>query len=168
MLQSNDANASIYTTPQSLPPQFFVDALLEYTGKKKRSSRTLLALNSSSAELPVTSSGLAGVPNHSKPLGMWKNFSTTNISSPPSGSFEEPALALHQIQQQLQPTFQQHLTSLLGKGEKRVLEEREQVLKMLRVLIRNGSVRWTGEFINGGGPLALLQFCQQVQRTEEK
>ncbi|KAF9953475.1 hypothetical protein BGZ70_000225, partial [Mortierella alpina] len=167
MLQSNDTNASLYKTPQSLPAQFFVDALLEYTGKKKRSSRTLLALNGSSAALPVTTPGMAGAPNNSKPFGMWKNFSTTNISSPPSGSLEEPSLALHQIQQQLQPTFQQHLTSLLGKGEKRVLEEREQVLKTLRVLIRNGSVRWTREFINGGGPLALLQFCQQVQRTEE-
>ncbi|KAF9940103.1 hypothetical protein BGZ67_008282 [Mortierella alpina] len=167
MLQSNDANTSVYKMTQSLPPQFFVDALLEYTGKKKRSSRALFALNGFSAALPVTSSGVAGAPNNNKSLGMWKNFSTTNISSPPSGSLEEPSLALHQIQQQLQPTFQQHLTCLLGKGEKRVLEEREQVLKKLRVLIRNGSIRWTGEFIKGGGPLALLQFCQYLQRTEE-
>ncbi|KAG0013440.1 hypothetical protein BGZ80_011074 [Entomortierella chlamydospora] len=67
------------------------------------------------------------------------------------------------------PTFQQHLTSLLGggKSEKRTLEEREQVLKKLRVLIRNGSIRWTGEFIRAGGPLALLQFCRHLQRSEE-
>ncbi|KAF9276114.1 hypothetical protein BGZ68_010260 [Mortierella alpina] len=151
----------------SLPPQFFVDALLDYTGKKKRSSRPLFALNAFSPAFPGSSSGVTGAPNNSKPLGVWKNFSTTNISSPPSGSFEEPSFALHQIQQQLQPTFQQHLASLLGKGEKRVLEEREQVLKKLRVLIRNGSIRWTGEFIKAGGPLALLQYCQHVQRAEE-
>ncbi|KAG0250286.1 hypothetical protein BG011_008505 [Mortierella polycephala] len=175
MLQSNDANPSLYQTPQTVPPQFFVDVLQEFSGKKKRSSRDQLIFNLVSTGV---SSPAASGKQH---LGMWKNLSTTNINNTSSnsiynnnnnnngmnGATSVDHLSSTYAPPQFQPTFQQHLTSILGKSEKRTLEEREQVLKKLRVLIRNGSIRWTGEFIKVGGPSALLQFCRHVQRTEE-
>ncbi|KAK3826178.1 MAG: hypothetical protein J3R72DRAFT_458044 [Linnemannia gamsii] len=165
MLQSKDANPSLLQTPQTLPPQFFVDLLLEYAGKKKRSSRDQFAFNV--AALTATSNPPT---TPTRPMGMWKNFSATNLTGSTnnnnSNNSNADAFSVGIIPP-LQPTFQQHLSSLLGKNDKRALEEREQVLKKLRVLIRNGSIRWTGEFIKAGGPLALLQFCQHVQRTEE-
>ncbi|KAG0205808.1 hypothetical protein BGX28_002680 [Mortierella sp. GBA30] len=167
LLQSNDTNATLYQTPQSMPPQVFVDALLEYTGKTKRPSRDIFAFNVASATGPAVGSETTRTPINGQPLGMWKNLSTTNINSPSPGFAAESSFSNHYMQQQLQPTFQQHLTSLLGKGERRGLEEREQILKKLRVLIRNGSIRWTGEFIKAGGSRALLQFCQHIQKTEE-
>jgi len=117
---------------------------------------------------------------------MWKNYSASNLSlfslndisgkgsgrfgsgsSVTFGAAPDPSIFLPQPQQ----TFQQHLTAMLGVGarsnEKKALEEREQVLKKLRVLIRNGSIRWTGEFIKVGGPSALVQFCHQTQKSEE-
>ncbi|KAG0274406.1 hypothetical protein BGZ95_009817 [Linnemannia exigua] len=165
MLQSKDANPSLLQTPQTMPPQFFVDLLLEYAGKKKRSSRDQFAFNVAAV---TATSNPPTTPT--RPMGMWKNFSATNLtgSSNNNNSNNSNADAFSTgIIPPLQPTFQQHLSSLLGKNDKRALEEREQVLKKLRVLIRNGSIRWTGEFIKVGGPLALLQFCQHVQRTEE-
>ncbi|KAF9182973.1 hypothetical protein BGZ50_004600 [Haplosporangium sp. Z 11] len=175
MLQSNDTNSSLYQTPQTVPPQFFVDALQEFSGTKKRSSRDQLAFNLVSTGL---SSPAASGKQH---LGMWKNFSTTNINSTNSnsiynnnnnnngmnGATSVDYLSSTYALPQFQPTFQQHLALILGKSERRTLEEREQVLKKLRVLIRNGSIRWTSEFIEVGGPSALLQFCQYIQRTEE-
>ncbi|KAG0332736.1 hypothetical protein BG000_009771 [Podila horticola] len=143
MLQSNDANPSLYHTPQTMPPQFFVDALLEYSGKWKRLSKDQYQQQQKSTGVP--SSGA-----NNKPVGMWRNQSATNLSEDPQ-----------------QQSLQQQLLSMLGKSDRRVLEEREQVLKKLRVLIRNGSIRWTGEFIKAGGPHALLEFGQYVQRTEE-
>ncbi|KAG0038797.1 hypothetical protein BGZ82_010776 [Podila clonocystis] len=143
MLQSNDANPSLYHTPQTMPPQFFVDALLEYSGKRNRLSKDQYQQQQKSTG--VASSGVTN-----KPTGMWRNQSATNLSLDPQ-----------------QQSLQQQLLSMLGKSDRRVLEEREQVLKKLRVLIRNGSIRWTGEFIKAGGPHALLEFGQYVQRTEE-
>ncbi|KAF9147532.1 hypothetical protein BG015_010808 [Linnemannia schmuckeri] len=116
MLESNDASPSFYQTPQTMPPQFFIDLLLEYSGKK-RSSRDQFTFNVAAMTANATTAD--STPN--QPMGI----------------------------------------------DKRLLEEREEVLKKLRVLIRNGSIRWTSEFIKVGGPLALLQFCQHVQRTEE-
>ncbi|KAG0221965.1 hypothetical protein BGX31_009432 [Mortierella sp. GBA43] len=177
MLLSNDGNPSLYQTPQTMPPQYFVDALAEYTSNKKRTLRDQYDFN------PNASSS-------SKSLGMWKNYSAANISlfslnetsgkgsgrggrfgsgsSATFGAAPEPTIFLPQPQQ----TFQQQITSMLGVGgarnsEKKALEEREQVLKKLRVLIRNGSIRWTGEFIKVGGPSALLHFCNQIQKSEE-
>ncbi|KAG0361454.1 hypothetical protein BC939DRAFT_482487 [Gamsiella multidivaricata] len=166
MLQSNDANPTLYQTPETMPPQFFVDALLEYSGKKKRSSRDLNAFNFVSSN------------HNNKSMGIWKNMSASNIGSSSNGgdcsslqgfsTSPERSATSSIIQAQQHQSFQQQLSSLLGgKSEKRTLEEREQVLKKLRVLIRNGSIRWTGEFIKVGGPLALLQFCSHVQRSEE-
>ncbi|KAG0321690.1 hypothetical protein BGZ99_003745 [Dissophora globulifera] len=174
MLQSNDANPTLYQTPQTMPPQYFVEALREYTGKKKRSSRDLSAFNPA---------GLNPTSNKSN-LGIWKNLSTSNLNSFSSlngsdyGSFGSSNSSCNSglgnggggsgaSGTAAQATFQQHLESLLGKSEKKVLEEREQVLKKLRVLIRNGSIRWTGEFIKAGGPSALLQFCHHVHKSEE-
>ncbi|KAF9199863.1 hypothetical protein BGZ49_009971 [Haplosporangium sp. Z 27] len=167
MLQSNDAHPTLYQTPQTMPPQFFVEALLEYSGKKKRTSRDQFM----NAGPP---------PSSNKPLGLWKNMSATNLTSTSSSNFNGIDHSLNDnvngfsvenshYYQHPSPasSFQQHLTSLLGKSEKRTLEEREQVLKKLRVLIRNGSIRWTGEFIKVGGPLALLQYCRHLQRSEE-
>ncbi|KAF9910504.1 hypothetical protein EC991_006321 [Linnemannia zychae] len=162
MLQSKDANPTLLQTPQTMPPQFFVDLLLEYAGKKKRSSRDQFAFNVAA----MTANSAAVTPARS--MGMWKNFSATNLTGNGSSSTNINTDSFASgIVPTLQPTFQQHLSSLLGKNDKRALEEREQVLKKLRVLIRNGSIRWTGEFIKVGGPLALLQFCQHIQRTEE-
>ncbi|KAF9215015.1 hypothetical protein BGZ59_002478 [Podila verticillata] len=144
MLQSNDANPSLYHTPETMPPQFFVDALLEYSGKRKRLSKDQYQQQKQSST-GVPSSGAS-----TKPTGKWRNQSATNPSV--------------DLQQQ---SLQQQLLSMLGKNERRILEEREQVLKKLRVLIRNGSIRWTGEFIKAGGPRALLEFGKYVQRTEE-
>ncbi|OAQ27351.1 hypothetical protein K457DRAFT_21241 [Linnemannia elongata AG-77] len=158
MLQSNDASPSL---PQAIPPQIFVDLLLEYSNKKKRSSRDQFAFNL--AAMTATATAADSTPK--RPMGMWKNFSATDVTSS-SNTVSAPSDTTGLIPP-LQPTFQQHLSSLLGKSDKRALEEREQVLRKLRVLIRNGSVRWTSEFINIGGPLAILQFCQHVQRTEE-
>ncbi|KAF9171473.1 hypothetical protein BGX20_007532 [Mortierella sp. AD010] len=170
MLQSNsnDAHPTVNQTPQTVPPQFFVEALLEYSGKKKRSSRDQVMFN-------------PGPSN--KSLGLWKNLSATNLSTGIDNgnnmmsNFSTDALAYSSSSSASTtspttpsaPTFQQHLASLLGggKNEKRTLEEREQVLKKLRVLIRNGSIRWTAEFIKAGGPLALLQFCHHLQKSEE-
>lgn len=144
MLQSNDANPSLYHTPETMPPQFFVDALLEYSGKRKRLSKDQYQPQKQSST-GVPSSGASA-----KPTGIWRNQSPTNMSV--------------DLQQQ---SLQQQVLSMLGKNERRILEEREQVLKKLRVLIRNGSIRWTSEFIKAGGPHALLEFGQYVQRTEE-
>lgn len=163
MLQSNGTSSSLLHTPQTMPPQFFVDLLLEYSGKKKRSSRDQFAFNV--AAMTATTPTVDSTPN--RPLGMWKNFSATNITSNSNHGFAPNEAIQSGSTPLLQPSFQQHLSSLLGKNDKRVLEEREQVLKKLRVLIRNGSIRWTSEFIKVGGPLALLQFCQHVQRSEE-
>ncbi|KAG0098503.1 hypothetical protein BGZ93_011255 [Podila epicladia] len=143
MLQSNDANPTLYHTPQTMPPQFFVDALLEYSGKRKRLSKDQYQQQQKPAGVPSS-----GATN--KPTGMWRIQSATNLSLDPQ-----------------QQSLQQQLLAMLGKSDKRVLEEQEQVLKKLRVLIRNGSIRWTGEFIKAGGPHALLEFGQCVQRTEE-
>lgn len=145
MLQSNDANPSLYHTPQTMPPQFFVDALLEYSGKQRRLSKDQYQQQQKQSSTGVLSSG-----TNTKPTGIWRNQSATNLSL--------------DLQQQ---SLQQQLLSMLGKSDRRILEEREQVLKKLRVLIRNGSIRWTGEFIKAGGPHALLEFGQYVQRTEE-
>lgn len=176
MLQSNDANPTLYQTPQTMPPQYFVEALMEYSGKQKRSSRDHGAFN-------LASSNQSN--NSRSSLGLWKNMSATNLGGLGGGgsetalfhalssSAERAGLASSILQQRphtpsQQQSFQQHLTALLGgKSEKRILEEREQVLKKLRVLIRNGSIRWTGEFIKAGGPLALIQFCSHTQKSEE-
>ncbi|KAG0350112.1 hypothetical protein BG005_010347 [Podila minutissima] len=143
MLQSNDANPTLYHTPQTMPPQFFVDALLEYSGKRKRLSKDQYQQQQKPTGVPSS-----GATN--KPTGMLRNQSATNLSLDPQ-----------------QQSLQQQLLAMLGKSDRRILEEREQVLKKLRVLIRNGSIRWTGEFIKAGGPHALLEFGQYVQRTEE-
>ncbi|KAG0048309.1 hypothetical protein BGZ83_006707 [Gryganskiella cystojenkinii] len=171
MLHSNDANPNLYQTPQTMPPQFFVDTLLEYAGKNERSSQghqQLMNLQLGSQPIltrQMSSNGDTGPTN--RPLGLWKNLSTTNVGQ---------ADNLRHQQQQLMPTFQQHMASLMGRNnnrgsageaEKRAMEEREQVLKKLRVLIRNGSIRWTGEFIKAGGPTALVKFCDKVQKTRD-
>lgn len=169
LLQSNDANPHLYQTPETLPPQFFVDTLLEYAGKKERSARghqqlTNFQLQSQPSLTATGQMNSNGGPN--RPLGLWKNLSTTNLGQVNS---------LQQHQQQLLPTFQQHLALLMrrnngegaGEVEKRAMEEREQVLKKLRVLIRNGSIRWTGEFIKVGGPMALIAFCDKIQKTRD-
>ncbi|KAF8931487.1 hypothetical protein BGZ47_011813 [Haplosporangium gracile] len=162
MLGSNDASPALYQTPQTMPPQFFVDLLLGYSGKK-RSSRDQFAFNVAAMTANATTTD--STPN--QPMGMWKNLSATNVTSISTSVSASSDAIYSGLTLPLQPTFQQHLSSLLGKSDKRVLEEREEVLKKLRVLIRNGSIRWTNEFIKVGGPLALLQFCQHVQRTEE-
>lgn len=160
MLQSNDGSPSL---PQAIPPQVFVDLLLEYSSKKKRSSRDQFAFNF--AAMTATATVADSTPK--RPMGRWKNFSATDVTSS-SNIVSVPSDTIHSgLKPSLQPTFQQHLSSLLGKSDKRALEEREHVLRKLRMLIRNGSIRWTSEFINIGGPLAVLQFCQHVQRTEE-
>ncbi|ORZ27757.1 hypothetical protein BCR41DRAFT_392210 [Lobosporangium transversale] len=182
MLQSNEANPTLYQTPQTMPPQFFIEALLEFAGKRKdnkekkkeRSSRELFFLNNNSASKSDDSNNNGN--NNNGSFDMCKNksatsldqyggsFSNGNFNSPSSPHFDLPS------------SFQQHLSSLLSGGDnsgssarngKRALEEREQVLKKLRVLIRNGSIRWTGEFIKAGGSLALLEFCSHLQKSEE-
>ncbi|KAF9132676.1 hypothetical protein BGW39_011621 [Mortierella sp. 14UC] len=77
MLQSKDANASLLQTPQTMPPQFFVDLLLEYAGKMKRSSRDQFAFNVAA----MTATSAATTPTTpTRPMGMWKNFSATNLT----------------------------------------------------------------------------------------
>lgn len=171
MLQSNDASQHISHTTQIMPPQFFVDTLLEYVGKRERATpnqRRLMNLQiGSQPSLIATGQGYSKFGGANKPLGLWKNLSTTNIGQIDSS-------VQHQ-QSQLLPTFQQHLASLMNRTnsneanehEKRSMDEREQVLKKLRVLIRNGSIRWTGEFIKAGGPMALIEYCYQIQKNQE-
>jgi len=168
MLQSNDASQHLSQTTQTVPPQFFVDTLLEFAGRREHATpnqRRLMNLQiGSQPSLIATGQGKVG--GATKPLGLWKNLSTTNIGQIDS-SVQHP-------QSQLLPTFQQHLASLMNRNgsevneqEKRSMDEREQVLKKLRVLIRNGSIRWTGEFIKAGGPMALIEYCHQIQKTQE-
>ncbi|GJJ69167.1 hypothetical protein EMPS_01513 [Entomortierella parvispora] len=170
MLQSNDASQHLSQMTQTMPPHYFVDTLLEFAGKRERTSpnqRRLMNLQiGSQPSLVATGPGNTKIGGATKPLGLWKNLSTTNIGQIDSS-------VQHQ-QSQLLPTFQQHLASLINRNsneaielEKRSLDEREQVLKKLRVLIRNGSIRWTGEFIKAGGPMALIEYGHQIQKTRD-
>ncbi|KAI1317259.1 hypothetical protein EDD11_008746 [Mortierella claussenii] len=171
MLQSSEANPTLYQMPHTIPPQLFIDALLDYPTKKKRSSRDQFAFNSSNLSLNSYSSGNTG--NNSKSAGLWKQVSVTSLTSfGGNDNNSSSSSSMFGTSPDTHSTFQ-HLSSLLGgagassKNEKRALEEREQVLKKLRVLIRNGSIRWTSEFIKAGGSLALLQFCYHVQESDE-
>ncbi|KAG0228278.1 hypothetical protein BGW41_003498 [Actinomortierella wolfii] len=171
MIQANDAHPTLYETPDTLPPTYFIEALQSYIpsptqrsttvngkdgqGKTKQSRR-----HSSSAS---TSSALSA---HDAILQNRKrsNSTTTNSSVSLVGA-QSPSSP---IQSTSRP-FSQSLTQLLGgtKSEKRVLEEREQVLQKLRILIRNGSVRWCKEFFRVGGARALLEFSNYIAGSEE-
>ncbi|KAF9582693.1 hypothetical protein BGW38_010879 [Lunasporangiospora selenospora] len=142
----------------SVSPKYFVNTLLDFTGNRKRSSREILGgLNNGS------NYNLAQGRQSPTPLGFWTNLSSTSLATAGTVIASEQTPS-----QQPYPTFQQQMSTALGGDDKKQQEEREQVLKKLRVMIRNGSIRWTGEFIKAGGPSALLLFCQHVQQTDEK
>ncbi|KAF9973824.1 hypothetical protein BGZ73_002934 [Actinomortierella ambigua] len=171
MVQANDTHPALYDTPDTLPPTYFIEALQSYipststrpgttvsgkdnqvNSKVKQSRR-----HSSSAS---TSSALSA---HDAILQNRKRSNSTTM-----GSSMQIAGAQSFSSSPPRP-LAQSISQLLGgtKSEKKVLEEREQVLQKLRILIRNGSVRWSKEFFRVGGASALLEFSNYIACSEE-
>ncbi|KAF9168735.1 hypothetical protein DFQ26_000002 [Actinomortierella ambigua] len=171
MIQANDAHPALYETPDTLPPTYFTEALYSYFPTTPTQANTVASGNENQVSTKVkqsrrhsssasTSSALSA---HDAILQNRKRSNSNTMGSPMQvagvqSSSSSPPRPLSKA-----------LSQLLGggKSEKRMLEEREQVLQNLRILLRNGSVRWSKEFFRVGGARALLEFSNHIASSEE-